>query len=289
MNDANKDYWGNSFERILVALLAIGSGLMLIFLSIEGPLFLHQIKYKTAEVINNQIEGQDIVNLFILSTMLLVGGITLFLKKRISKYLIIMSPVYLIYFVLSYTIGLEWSSPSYTGNSEHYTYHFMFILISALIMLLYSLSVFPKNFQGNFKKKGLTIYSVVYSMLLILFALMWVKEVNQVIQTGTSRGYEIAPTAFWVVRYFDLGFTIPLGIISIYLLWTRPDESYPVQLLFYGFFLTMVVAVNTMSLFMYLNNDPTFDLRGAVIFLCLFVIIFTGFVFIVRNYKITKN
>ncbi|MBI4811204.1 MAG: hypothetical protein HY800_07175, partial [Ignavibacteriales bacterium] len=114
-------------------------------MAIKGPLFLHHIKYKTADIINNQIVGQDIVNLFLLSPILIIGGTTLLLRKRISKYLLIMTPLYLIYYVLSCTIGWEWSSAEYLGNSESYTFHFLFILISSLIILLYSLSIFPKN------------------------------------------------------------------------------------------------------------------------------------------------
>lgn len=93
-----------------MAFLAIATGIILIYLAIEGPLFLHQIRYKTAGIINNQIIGQDIINLFVLSPVLITGGVTLFLKRRISPYLI--------YFVLSYTIGCEWSSDRYQGNSD---------------------------------------------------------------------------------------------------------------------------------------------------------------------------
>jgi hypothetical protein len=101
-----------------VAFLAIATGIILIYLAIEGPLFLHQIRYKTAGIINNQIIGQDIINLFVLSPELITGGVTLFLKRRISPYLLIITPLYLIYFVLSYTIGCEWSSDRYQGNSD---------------------------------------------------------------------------------------------------------------------------------------------------------------------------
>ena len=105
MDGTNENTFGNSFERIFVALISIATGIILIYLAIEGPLFLQHIKYKTAEIINNQLAGQDIVNIFLLSPILIVGGVALFFKKRISKYLLITTPLYLIYFVLSYTIG----------------------------------------------------------------------------------------------------------------------------------------------------------------------------------------
>jgi hypothetical protein len=286
MNRTNDNTFGSSFERIFVALISIATGITLIYLAIEGPLFLHHIKYKTPDFNNNQIVGQDIVNMFLLSSILIVGGVTLFFKKRMSRYLLILTPLYLIYFVLSYTIGLEWSSTQYTGNSELYTFHFLFILISSLVILLYSLSIFPKNVDAIFKKKGLIAYSFLFSLFLLIFASMWFKEVQEVISTGTTRAYDAAPTVFWVVRMFDLGFSIPLGFISVYLLWARPNTTYPIQFLFYGFFLTMIIAVNTMGFVMFLNNDPTFMMRDMIVFLSLALIVFGGFVYVVRNYKV---
>ena len=135
--------FGSEFERVLVSLLALATGALLIYLAIQGPLFLGAIRYKTAAVVNNQLVGQDLVNLFLLSVISIAGGVALWFKKPVAKYLLIATPLYLIYYVLSYTIGWEWSSPAYTGNSEKYFFHFLFILVAALIVMLYSLSVFP--------------------------------------------------------------------------------------------------------------------------------------------------
>jgi len=285
MNSGSNLTFGNRFERIFVAALSIATGIILIYLAIEGPLFLQHIKYKTADIINNQLVGQDMVNMFVLSPILIIAGITLYLKKKIAPYLLIITPLFLIYYVLSYTIGWEWSSPEYSGNSESYTFHFLFILISSLIMLLYSLSIFPQNVESTFRKKGLIVYSVLFSFFLLIFASMWIKEVLEVMSTGTTRAYDVAPTAFWLVRIFDLGFTIPLGLISVYLLWARPNTSYPVQFMFYGFFLTMIIAVNAMGISMFLKDDPTFLMRDLVVFLILAGIVLTGFIYILKNYK----
>lgn len=275
------------FERVFTALLAILSGVILILLAVQGPLFLDHIHYKTAEIINNQLLGQDIVNLLVLAPLLIAGGISLLLKKRFAIYLLLMAPLYLIYYVLSYTIGWEWSSKLYTGNNEKWFFHFLFILISSVIILFYALAEFPEKVQSHFKRKHLLIYTLLNLFFMLIFAGMWISEVREVIATGTARGYDIAPTAFWLVRVFDLGFTIPLGILSIYLLWTRPDTTFPVQFLFYGFFLTMIIAVNAMGVIMLLNNDPTFLFRDLSVFLILGAIISFGFGFILKNYRTT--
>jgi hypothetical protein len=89
MNNSNDAAFGSSFERIFVALIAIATGITLIYLTAEGPLIFHHIKYRTADIINNQIASQDIVNMFILSPVLIAGGVTLFLRKQISKCLLL--------------------------------------------------------------------------------------------------------------------------------------------------------------------------------------------------------
>ncbi len=281
----NDNAFGNEFERILVGFLAVATGALLIYLAVQGPLFLGAIRYKTAAVIHNQLLGQDLVNLFLLSAISLAGGILLWLRKPAAKYLLITTPLYLIYFALSYTIGWEWSSPAYSGNSEGYFFHFLFILVAALIVMLYSLAVFPRDRVARFNKKGLAAYSFLLVFFLLVFAAMWMKEVFEVMATGTTRGYEIAPTAFWLVRVFDLGFTIPLGLVSVYLLWTRPASSFPIQFMFYGFFVTMIVAVNAMGIIMWLKKDPTFLWRDLAVFLVLGTLVFAGFVYILRNFK----
>jgi hypothetical protein len=49
--------------------------------------------------------------------------------------------------------------------------------------------------------------------------------------------------------------------------------AYPIINLFYGFFLTQVVAANEMDLMMFPKNDPTFLRRDFVVFLFLAAII----------------
>jgi hypothetical protein len=114
---------------------------------------------------------------------------------------------------------------------------------------------------------------------------MWIKEVLEVMATGTTRAYDIAPTAFWLIRVFDLGFSMPLGLISVYLLWARPDKAYPVVCLFYGFFFTQIIAVNAMGWMMFLKRDPAFLWRDLIVFSALALIIFFGYFYIRRNYQ----
>lgn len=283
MNDYSYNFFGRKFERIFIGLIAIVAGIVLIYLAVIGPLFLGLIKYRTPEVINNQLVGQDLINMIVVGPLLLAGGILLWLRKTLAKYLLILTPLFLIYYALSYTIGWEWGSAQYPGNNEKYFFYFLFILIAALLIMLYCLSVFPKNVSAHFKKTSLAIYSALFVFFLLIFAAMWIKEVMEVIKTGTTRGYDISPIAFWLVRVFDLGFSIPLGLLSVYLLWTRAEKAYPIIFLFYGFFFTQILAVNAMGWMMFIKHDPAFALRDLVVFSILALIIIFGFIFVKRN------
>ena len=274
------------FERIFVAMIALAIGFTLIYLGYLGPLFRNVIQFKTHPTVVNQLLGQDIINVFVLSAICFAGGILLLLQKRLGIYLLIMTPLYLFYYAISYALGWEWMAADYSGNSQNYFFYFLGIIVGGLIIMLYCISMFPKNVRNTFKKRSLSIYSVFYVLFLLIFASMWIKEVIEVINTGTTRGYDIAPTAFWLVRVIDLGFCIPLGLISIYLLWTRTNQSYAIQFLFYGFFVTQILAVNGMSLMMYLHHDPMVTLSNIIVFGVLLIILFIGFIYVIRNYRV---
>jgi hypothetical protein len=286
-NMASNNSLGSPFERNFVSMLAIATGAALVYLAVQGPLVRGAIAYKTAAVISNQLIGQDVVNLAVLSPILFIGGAGLLLGRRWAVSLLLATPLFLMYYALSYSIGWEWSSPAYSGNSQRYAFFFIFILAASLIILLYALAAFPKGTESRFKKPGLIVYSVVFSLFLLVFAVMWIKEVQEVIWTGTTRGYDMAPTAFWLVRVFDIGFSVPLGLVSVYLLWARPATAYPVISLFYGFFFTQIIAVNAMGWAMFLKHDPTFMMRDLVVFSILAIIIFFGFFYVRRNYRLS--
>ncbi len=95
-----------------------------------------------------------------------------------------------------------------------------------------------------------------------------------------------APTAFWVVRYFDLGITIPVGIIALLLLLSKPRRAYPIILLFFGFFITLATSVNASAIILVVNKDPSVSGSGAgglVIFPVLGILAYAGLFYLVKD------
>jgi len=196
----------NSFERIAVAALSLATGGLLAFLAIKGPLVLGQITYKTHGIINNQLMGQDVINLVLLSPISIIGGITLLLRKpdrEISADLN-SSLSHLLRLELHDRVGMEFAELCgeqrrlYISLSLHPD-------LSAYRHAVLTLAVVEPA-HSRFSRKGLATYSAVFTLFLLVFASMWMKEIVEVMQTGTARAYDIAPTAFWLVRVFDLDF-----------------------------------------------------------------------------------
>ena len=268
--------------------VAIICGIILIAIAVLGPLMLGNIHYRTSQSAIWQIEGNDIVNLVLIAPLLLIGGALELARKRSSKYFLILTPITLMYTGISVGVGQEWSNPAITGNFEQYAWMFLVLVIGGLFLLMGNLSKFTAADAPEFKPRTLKAYVGFLAVFLFIFALMWMAEIMQVMSTGdTATGsYSAAPTSFWMVRFLDLGISIPIGYLALLLMLSKPKKAYPVVLLFFGFFITMGTAVNAMALIEVVNNDPAIggaNAAGLVIFPILGILAYASLFFLLKD------
>ncbi|MHA1991411.1 MAG: hypothetical protein ACXACX_03450 [Candidatus Hodarchaeales archaeon] len=273
------------FERYFVSIAAIVCALGLAILSLSGPLLLNIIEYKSSQSAIIQAQAQDFVNLILIAPISFIGGLLLIRNNENAKYFLILVPMYSIFYTgLAYAIFPEWSHSTYTGNSEQFFYLYWIIIVSGMIILLKSLSLFSPEDAPDFNKRNLKIYIGFMSFFLSLFVLMWISEIQEVLLTGDSAsGYSESPTIFWVIKTIDLGITLPLGIISLYLLWTRTKQAYPIILLFFGYFVSIGTAVFVMAILMLINNDPSLQEGSLFIFPILMLLAWIGFFYLIKH------
>ena len=277
-----------NFESKFIGLLALVVGGLLFILSTFGPLWLNIIKYKTSESAIYQIQGQDLVNLVILVPICIVGGSFQLLNKKEAKFFLIFIPIYTSFYTgLAYGVGAEWSHPNYIGsyNSNQYFWLFIILIFGGLFLAFYAYSQFSEEDAPDFSKRNIRIFTIIFSVFILIFVFLWLSEINMVNTTGdtASGSYSEAPTTFWIVKYLDLGLTLPLGLLSLYLFNTRPKKAYPVLLLFFGFFVILTLAVNAMMIMMVLNNDPTVQPEGIIIFPSLLILSLTGYLYLIKD------
>ncbi len=276
------------FEQYVIGIIAIACASTLVAIALLGPLGLGVIVYRTSQSAIYQTMGQDLVGMLLIAPLLLLGGLLHIARRDGAKYLLILTPITLIYTGLSYGIGQEWSNTAYSGNVENFFGLFLMLIIGGLILGASSLSSFSEENAPTFGTRGLYIYAGLMSIFLLVFAVMWSSDIFQVLATGndSSGSYALTPTLFWVIRYLDLGVTIPLGYLALYLLITRPRRAYSVILLFFGFFITLGTAVNAMAAVLVLSGDPQVagsSVAGLVVFPVLAILAYAGLYYLIRG------
>jgi hypothetical protein len=155
-------------------------------------------------------------------------------------------------------------------------------------LLVGGLPMFDERDAPDFGRKGLRIYAGVFVVFFLVFAGMWTSQIMQVINTGDLSGnaYSSAPVVFWTIRYLDLGFSIPLGLLALFLLLTKPRRAYSLVLLFFGFGMTTGTAVNTVAVVEVINHDPSVSraaASGLVVFPILGTLVHAGFFYLIRD------
>ena len=128
----------------LIGVTAIICAATLVLIAFLGPIGQEIIQYRTSQSGVWQIAGQDLTNLILIAPILLIGGILCLARRAGSKYLLILTPITLMYTGLSMGIGQEWSNSAYIGNVEDYWWLFGILVIGGLILLLGSLSMFTE-------------------------------------------------------------------------------------------------------------------------------------------------
>ncbi len=269
----------------IIGITAITCAATLVLIAFFGPIGQEIIQYRTSQSGIWQIAGQDLTNLVLIAPILLIGGILCLARRDGSKYLLILTPITLMYTGLSVGIGQEWSNSAYSGNIEDYWWLFGTLVIGGLILLLGSLSMFTEADAPAFKPRGLRIYVGLMTIFFLLFAVMRISQIQQVTDTGNlpDGSYKAAPTAFWTIRYLDLGISIPLGFLALFLMLSKPKKAYSLLLLFFGFFITIGTAVDMMAIVQVLNGDMEVAKEGLFIFPVLTFFSYGGLFYLVKD------
>ncbi len=290
MDRKEKAEEGDLIPWYVTGAVAILCAAVLIAMAALGPSGTGDIEYRTSQSGIWQVMGQDLADLFLIAPLLLIGGTLQLMRRDCAKYLLVLTPLTLMYTGFSLGVGQEWTL--YDGNAETYYWMFMALIIGGLLLLIGVLPRFGPGEGTGFQRKRLIIFVMVMGLVMLMFAGMWVGQINEVIATGdlSDGSYTDSPNVFWTIRFLDLGICVPLGFVSLFLLLRRPEKGYPLVLLFFGFFLTMAVTVNAMALVMVMNDDPAIEAMGAglYIFPVMAVLFLVGLLYLLKHRNVAS-
>lgn len=287
---AQYDDEGDLIPWYVTGAAALICAAVLIIMAALGPLGSGDIQYHTSQSGEWQLMGQALTDMFLIMPLLVAGGVLQLMRKDSSKYLLVLTPITLMYTGLSVGIGQEWTA--YPGNAESFFWIFLTLIIGGLLLLVGTLPRFVDKDAPVFSRRGLGLFVVLTVLSLLFFTKMWVGQITDVVALGdlSDGSYSDSPNAFWAVRYLDLGICVPLGFLALFMLVSRPQKAYRLVLLFFGFLITMAVTVNAMAVVQALNGDPSIAATGAglVIFPVMLALMLTGLFYLVRQ-KLTRS
>lgn len=265
-------------ENLVPGVIALLTALVLVIISISGPLGFKNIIYRTSVTGINQLIGQDLINLIFIAPICLIAGILQLKKHSHAKFYLNLPGIYLLYSGLVYAIGSEWGNPLYDSleaNSHYSVWLFIFLSISGIILLVYSLSKFTKDDAPLQSNNFVRASALFWGGLLSIFAIERIFTINEVIIHGTtaSTTYSVAPMLFWIIKCFDLIFMVTVGYLGIYMYLFHYRSAYGFVITSLGALLTMGIAVVSMQLVMILNNDPSSSVFRTIFFIVASVVV----------------
>ena len=263
----------NKFK--IVSFLSILLSIPLIIVSYYGVFAPSTYSRETTSLAAQGI-GQDIVNLFIVTPLLLVS-LYLYNNGKKIAYLIFSGTIsYILYSFVIYSLGIHFNN--------------LFLLYCAVLGLsiyIFILSLTDLSKTGFIRiDKNAIPHRIIGLFLIIvatLFYLIWLEEIIPAIIGNTvPKSVSDYNVLVNVVHVIDISFALPGIIISAILLLKKKYLGYVLTTVSLVFILLMAVALIGMVIMMKINGIAD-DISVAIIFAIISLLSFGMLIRIIRN------
>jgi hypothetical protein len=215
--------------------LGLGAGLVglaagVTTTSVLGPLILGAIRYRTSPTSLNQIVGSDAAGLFLVAPFSLVVGILVLRGRHVGR-LGLAPAVYAAYIYPQLALGNEFSTRP--GNVEQFFPLLLglFLLAVAVTGASWRAAAAEQAVAGpSGRRDRLTGYVLLAAAAIVALGLHLPTFLNSLSNHPTNVGYLSSPTAFWLVKFMDLGIVVPIAVtVGVGLVKRRSWARRPMQ------------------------------------------------------------
>jgi hypothetical protein len=234
----------------------IGLGVGVITYALLGPLVTGVIVFRTSEGALTQITGGDVAALVLTGPACLAIGVLALRGHRAAPVLALGPAVFGMYTYSQILLGNEWAR--YDGNVERF-----FPLLAGLFVLSGAVAVLAVRAVDTdtlpLPSRRLTRavgWGLLVSAAFVVVGLHLGSYLDAVSGSPTLASYLGAPTAFWVVKLWDVGILAPVAVtVGVGLLRGADWARLPMYAVLGGYTL-LVAAVTGMAVTMYVDGDP---------------------------------
>lgn len=251
-------------SQLSLALMVLAGGISTT--AVLGPLVLELLEYRTSELAMNQIEGGDLAALVVVVPTCLAVAALARAAHPAAPVLALAPGSFAVYTYSQLIMGNEYLD--LPGNVERFFPLLLGVVLVGAWVVLTAWSLL--------KRQSLPATSPRYDRFVaaslfviagyVAIGIHVVSYLDAVGEDPTDAQYLAAPTAFWVVKLWDLAVVVPAAlVIGIGMLRHRDWARRPMYALLGGYLL-LACAVCGMAWVMHLEGDPGGSLAQAVIF-----------------------
>ena len=276
------------FERYAVGSVAVLVCLAIASVSILGPLALGLIHYRWSAYSTLIVAGQDLVHLFIIAPLCLIGGVLRMMRSPKSKYLLVAVGPYLIYQFALLAVAPEWAHPDYASQaatSQNFFWIYAIAVFGGLLFTFDSLSQLlpePPPALSRRVLAAICLYTVAFAVFL---SILWISQIFRVLASGaTIPAYYRAPTVFWWIRILDLSAVVPLVLLSLYAFITRRNSGgYALLLLGVGSLMSAAPVLAGSQLYAYAALPTSGNMVEVLFFSAVALPVFPCYFYLIRH------
>ena len=233
--------------------IALGTGIAVS--AVMGPLVLKVIKFRTSENLENQWIGGEMVSLAVVAPVAVAAGVLWLRDHRLAPALALGPALYAVYTYTTAAIGQEFAR--YPGNVERF-----FPLYAGLVAGGAALAAFAWSRLGQHDvpepPAGLRrSLAGIFLGIGGLVALAWAQQIRLALTGTPSAEYQEGPTLFWLIKFLDFGFLIPLLLATGVGLLLRHPAAIKASYGLATFAACLAGSVAGMGIVMQVKGDPS--------------------------------
>jgi hypothetical protein len=260
-SDEALDAGARSRRWLAVGLLVIGFGLAAV--SLLGPMASSIVDYRVTETLRNQTIGLDLVSLFLVAPLAVLAAVLVLRGHVAGPALALGIGAYTSYMFVQYILG-----PDYVelpGNNERLFPLALLLFAAGWVVALAAWHAFDVGRVPTSRRRERMIGRVVLPVLAFLAFFRYLPALaDWMSATPEDEGYLAGPSFSWAIAMLDLGVFLPATVIACVGLVREWRWAQKALYLVVGWFGLVGVAVASMAITMYLNDDSNASVNSAV-------------------------
>ncbi len=232
------------------AVLALVLSVLLLTATVLGPLVTDRVRFHMSSDALVQYIGGEIVTLLV-AVVLMASVPAWWLGHQWPSAIAVGAAAYVTYTYATVVAGQEYDR--YPGNVEKAFLLYVAITAAAVALLVTSFRALMAagDLSGPRQLTGWVLIAIG-----AIVALLWLGQLAGFYRTGPTQEYQTATALFWLIKYLDLGFVIPLAIITGLLQRTPSTGTDAAAVAMLGFLTWLLAALFFMAVEMLRRGTP---------------------------------